>query len=1084
MKNSVNALVGNPLSLDQLRLWRAMLDCPAQSFRSYGIVKVAGNLSLARLRDAFEHVSRDYDLLRSRLVRIPGMVYPVLMSGNAGPAVYCDMGVFDGDNSSAVERMAHELVSYRFPLEGSSLIYVCFGQLKTGEALWGLAAPSFLADGPSVEILLKRISRVASNGDSAAMGNGLEPSLPYSSISQWRERLMESEEAEAGKRLWQERLIAHDDAHLDTIVPAASGHQPGDSPDIRRVEARLPAEIGARFAEADPSAATSSRFFAAWYFLLWKLCNCPAADFRVAAHFDGRSVTDLASAIGPLERFLPIVAPVDPNQQWRALCDEVARQLESAGTWQDCFSWSRSDALEDSSAKMRSFDYCFEFFTEFVESGAKLALMRRYSRSERYKIKLDVMCSRENGCELVLYYDLRHISNHHAAEVIGAYRYLLEQMAADKMVGLKDLRWPATARNGAEATATNRPASVDTADVRDRLIRTAAQYPDRIALASDEQSLSYARLNERTDALAQTIRSRALEPESCIAMVGGISFDTIIGLIGILKAGHCFVHIDPEHPPARTEKVLRECGARLILHEAVTRDPRLQILAERLRLDPAAVVDVKEASLRREATCGNSSNPALHSDQLAYIIYTSGSTGEPNGVMISHGSLAKQIAWLTGAFGFHPDNSWLLKTPLGFDASVWEWMTPLCLGATLVFGGKDLHLDPARIVKKVRDHKVTALQMVPNLLRIMINAAKPEDMSSLRYLFSGGEALPPDVCQAIHQGWRARLINLYGPTETTINATWWEVPRELPRWAEIPIGHPVDGMSALILDKLGQELPPHFIGELHLTGSGLARGYVQKPDATADKFMACHLGAGQRMYRTGDLVSCDEDGTLFYWGRRDNQVKLRGYRIELGEIEALLSSHAAVQTAAVCISGAIEDVDAAQLIAYVVPNDRSSRPDTQEFRDYLRARLPEYMVPASIIVLHELPLTRTGKVDRKALASRDFVDQHRSASYVASETSTQAKLCEIWRRVLGVEMVGIKDDFLALGGQSLLVARLIGHIRDALGIDVSPRLIFDFPVLQDFAEQIDQLHSLAGESNRRAPSSPELKAHASAVTPA
>jgi hypothetical protein len=269
MTASVDALVGTPLSLDQLRLWRALRDCPAQSFRSYGIVKVAGTLDLPRLREAFEHVSRSHDLLRSRLVSILGMIYPVLMPGKAGPPVYHDLGHFGVDEDRAVDRMAEQLAFARFSLDESSLVHVCVGRLD-GEVLWGLAMPALLADGPSVEALLTTISRVAADRDSGPPDGTLDPPpLPYARICRWRERLIASEETAVGRRLWQDKLSAPDTACRETIVPASRRTQSAALPDITRVAASIPADIVARLAADGGSAAASSSFFAAWYFLLW-----------------------------------------------------------------------------------------------------------------------------------------------------------------------------------------------------------------------------------------------------------------------------------------------------------------------------------------------------------------------------------------------------------------------------------------------------------------------------------------------------------------------------------------------------------------------------------------------------------------------------------------------------------------------------------------------------------------------------------------------------------------------------------------------------------------------------------------------
>jgi len=1031
-------LLASPLSQEQLRLWRLLAACPAQSFRSYGVVEVDTDMSLGELRQAFEVVSQRHELLRLQPAAVPGLVYPVLEEVPTCPVEYHEMGTLHGNETDAIEAIARELAACEL-LNAQRPIRVCFGTLAQGGTLWGLALPAYLGDGPSVDAILVDVSRAVVNARNPQPGGARSS---YRNISHWREQVLAAPEAQPGRGFWEAQLQAPQSLSRDTIVLDERHLRPGDGVDIGTLTARWPGEI------------ESSRALAAWYWLLWKLCDCPKSGLHIGTHFDGRSTAREREAIGPLERFLPISVPIDAGQRFGAVCEALAAQLDRASEWQDCFSWSHFDDLEDEGGPIRSYDYCFESVASprpLVERQG-LSLKCRFSRSESYRLKLDIVRVSAYEAGITLHYDSAHFPPSHARQLLHTYRGVLEQVARDPDIRLRELTWGYPELPDAPVTAQSGHQQEECESVVERFWRTAATHPDRIALTDDRHCLSYACLAARTQSLARTIRNRAPQPDSCVAVVGAISFNTVLALLAVLGAGRCFVHVDPDYPPARVRKMLRECHCQLILYAGCGMADSSRRLAEALGIAPQQIVTVDGGTLA-DGTPVVSAN--VHAAQLAYAIYTSGSTGDPNGVLISQGSLARQIDWLLHSFDFSAQDTWLLKTPLGFDASVWEWLTPLCLGARLALAGPGLHLQPGRMAACIAAHRVTVLQVVPNQLRAVLSEAEPRQLRSLRLLFVGGEELPADLCWMVREHSDTALINLYGPTETTINATWWAAPARFARTDATSIGWPVAGMQALVLDPHGQKLPPGFMGELYLLGSGLARGYAGKAPLTAEKFLPAPVGVGQRMYRTGDRVCRTQDGALRFLGRLDKQIKLRGYRIELGELEAVLCAHSGVRTAIACIWAATGSTAESRLVAYAVARDAASRPAVEELRAHLRAQLPEYMVPASIIVLDTLPLTVTGKVNRKLLASPEFIGLHRAGTPEPAQTRTQRVLCDIWRQILQVEVVGINDDFLQLGGQSLLVTRLVAHVRSTLGIDLSPRVVFDFPVLRQLAEYID-----------------------------
>lgn len=1035
-----DTLVGSPLSLDQLRLWRLLADCPAQSFRSYGLIEVDTVLSPGRLRRAFEAIAHGHELLRSQPAVVTGLVYPILEERSECAVEFLDMGTFSGDAED--DLMVRELASCSF-LEDSAPLRVCFARLARGGSLWGAALPAFLGDGSSIDAILLKVSQIALqvNEPTACQAH---TGMSYRSCWKWREQLLAAPEALAGKRFWEGRLHPPEESTWDTIMLDERHHTSNVGDGIQTITARAP--------PCDLRAA-QSRSLAVWYWLVWKLCNCPESAFHIGSHFDGRTSGELRDTIGPLERFLPISVPVNGGLRFAQLCAALAVELDRANEWQDSFSWSSFADLEDEEVRIRSFDYCFEFVgaARKIAATPGLTLTRRFSRSEPYRLKLDFACADRGDGWVALHYDPLHFSPYHARELLNTYCGALEQVEHNREIRLRELQWSNTRARDAEPHMQASSAG-EIGCVGERFQQIAARYPDRVALADDQRCLSYACLAAKTASLAGLIRDRSPEPESCVAVVGAISFNTLVGLLAVLQAGRYFLHIDPDYPPVRALRMLRECGTRLILRDGTATNTSTAAVSDALGISTDRVIDVDIDALAE----GQPVVAGVHPAQLAYVIYTSGSTGDPNGVMISQGSLARQISWLTDTFGFSDQDSWLLKTPLGFDASVWEWVTPLCVGGKLVLGGTRLHLEPARVGTCIADHRVTVLQVVPNLLRTVLSEAQRADLGSLRLLFAGGEELPADLCSVLKKHSRLEVVNLYGPTETTINATSWTVPSGFGATTPTRIGRPVAGMGALVLDRLGQELPPGFIGELHLLGSGLARGYAGKPEVTAGKFVPSPIGVGRRMYRTGDRVCRGQDGDLRFLGRLDEQIKLRGYRIELGELEGTLSAHPRVKTAAACIWDATGVAGGERLIAYAVAKDAAARPVAEELRAYLRSQLPEYMVPASIIVLDSLPLTSTGKVNRKTLASPEFIELHRAGTHVAPETRTQRILADIWRQILQVEVIGINDDFLKLGGQSLLVTRLVAHVRRALGVELSPRVVFDFPVLRQLAEHIDR----------------------------
>jgi amino acid adenylation domain-containing protein len=457
-----------------------------------------------------------------------------------------------------------------------------------------------------------------------------------------------------------------------------------------------------------------------------------------------------------------------------------------------------------------------------------------------------------------------------------------------------------------------------------------------------------------------------------------------------------------------------------------------------------------------------STNPAvaLHGEHLAYVIYTSGSTGQPKGAANRHHALTNRLQWMQEAYGLTADDAVLQKTPFSFDVSVWEFFWPLMQGARLVMASPGAHREPAQLVELIRTHNITTLHFVPSMLQAFLAYGEIEACTSLRRMVCSGEALPAELQNQVfarlpHTG----LYNLYGPTEAAIDVTHWTCQDDGRN--QVAIGQPIAGIRTYVLDGDLNLAPPGVPGELYLGGVGLARGYLHRPDLTAERFVADPFAQGERLYRTGDLVRWREGGQLEYLGRLDHQVKIRGLRIELGESEAQLLSQPEVREAVVV---AQEGPGGSRLVAYVVPQD-GIQLDIDSLREALGQRLPDYMVPGAVVTLDALPLNANGKVDRKALPEPDLIS---GTQFEPPQGEVEEALAAIWSEVLGTERIGRHDNFFEVGGHSLAAIQISARFTQRFGEALPVRLIFEHPTLAHMATQValKQVNADGGRAKR------------------
>jgi amino acid adenylation domain-containing protein len=555
----------------------------------------------------------------------------------------------------------------------------------------------------------------------------------------------------------------------------------------------------------------------------------------------------------------------------------------------------------------------------------------------------------------------------------------------------------------------------------------AAAKPHAVALVHKDEQLTYRELNERANKLAHHLRRLGTGPESLVGICLERSAEAVVAILGVLKAAGAYLPLDPSYPRERLSWMLADAGAEIVITE------------EYLERDADEIETQINADFKT----------TINSEKLAYLIYTSGSTGTPKGVLVSHRNLVHSTF---ARFRYYQErlDSFLLLSPFAFDSSVAGLFWTLCRGGMLVIPEEDSHQDPAYLAGLIERHSVSHLLGLPAFYELILREARPRQLTSLRTVIVAGEPCPAELVQHHAETLpHAALFNEYGPTEATVWSSVYRFVPSVPFCGLVSIGRPVANMQIYVLDPQLQPVPIGITGEVYIGGDGVARGYLNHPAQTAERFVPHAFSAkpGARCYRTGDLARFLADGNIEYIGRNDFQVKIRGYRIELSEIELALAQHPDVREAVVLANKTNE-----RLTAYVVLKEISSA-TTKQLKDFLKERLPDYMLPASFVLVDALPLTTTGKVDRNALPT-DQIGVEANENYLAPQTPLEQVLAGMFSQILSLERIGADDSFFDLGGHSLLATQILSRVREAFQLELPLRKLFRAPTVAGLAAAI------------------------------
>jgi amino acid adenylation domain-containing protein len=954
-----------------------------------------------------------------------------------------------------------DLAHRPFDLENGPLIHMRLFHLGPDDHLFLLTVHHLVADFQSLVTITEEMARLYPAERTGRRSPPAEAGPTYEDFVRAQAALLASAEGERLGAYWASVLAGAPrvlDLPTDRPRPPVLSSRGGGVPCrigaglTRRLEALAAAEGVTLYAV----------LLAAFQTLLGRTAN--QGRFLVGSPFAGRMRPEFARVVGCFINMLPLRADLSGDPPFRQFLRRTAGVVLEALEHQDYPFALIVERLrvERDPCRIPLVQVTFTLERAILSSGEgrRAVLNQAGARSgvggiewEYHPVELDgsqsdlelILEEGDGAIGGVLRFNGGLFDAPTARRMVGQFLTLLGSAADDPDCYLSELRWltPDEERQVVRDWNRTRAAFPHDECLHRLFERQAARTPDAVAVSLGNKSLTFGKLDALATRLARRLRRRGVGRGTHVGLFLERSPEMVVAILAALKAGAAFVPLDPDGPVERLRLVLADIAAPVLLthRSLMDRLRRADAGAECIAVEerwPDEAVDFEE----------------VRGDDLAYIVYTSGSTGRPKGVMVEHRAICNTVLWEQRDLPIRADDRVLLTMPYYFDAALCVLFPTLSSGGRVVLAGPGAERDPFRLVEQIERDDVTVLTMTPNALSMLVEGASSASCRTVRRIHCGGEAMPPDLPARLFSLLDVELINRYGPTETAVDATWWRCPRGDHR-PIVPIGRPIANVQTYVLDAHRAPLPPGVPGELYVGGAGLARGYLNDPAQTAERFVPDPFRhePGARLYRTGDRCRWLAGGTLEFLGRLDHQVKLRGYRIELGEVEAALLSHPAVREAVVGLYGSSTD---ARLVAHLVAGEGPLV--TDDLRKHLKERLPAYMVPANFLLMPALPLSPNGKVDRRALPAPPAERPATAREYVAPRTPLEEFLASLWREVLGLDRVGALDNFFDLGGHSIGAALLVHRLRERLDRPISTVAVFDSPTVAGLARHLAEVH--------------------------
>ncbi len=1051
---------GEPLRLSyaqerQWFLWQ--LEPESAAYHIPSVLRLRGRLDLDALQRSFDSLVARHETLRTRFRLDGDEARQEIAASMALPLDIVALGPLE---EGALARQVETTIARPFDLERGPLLRVSLLRLAEDDHVLVLVQHHIVSDGWSMQVMVEELVQLY-----AAYSRGLEVALPalpiqYADYALWQRSWMEAGEKERQLAYWTGLLGGEQpvlELPFDRPRPVRQSHRGAQF--ILELDIDLSQAL--RRVAQQEGATAFALLLASFQALLYRYSG--QADIRVGVPIANRNRVETERLIGFFVNTQVLKADLDGRMGFDELLAQARQRALEAQAHQDLPFEQLVEALQPERSLSHNplFQVLFNYQSEARGNGQafrfdelQMESVQFDSRTAQFDLTLDLTDEEQRFCAVFDYAtDLFDAST--VERLAGHWRNLLRGIVANPRQRLGELPLldaPERRQTLSEWNPAQREYAVQ-GTLQQRFEEQARQRPQAVALILDEQRLSYGELNARANRLAHCLIARGVGADVPVGLALERSLDMLVGLLAILKAGGAYLPLDPAAPEERLAHILDDSGVRLLLTQGhlLERLPR-QAGVEVLAIDGLVLDGYAESDPL----------PTLSADNLAYVIYTSGSTGKPKGTLLTHRNALRLFSATEAWFGFDERDVWTLFHSYAFDFSVWEIFGALLYGGRLVIVPQWVSRSPEDFYRLLCREGVTVLNQTPSAFKQLMAMACSADMATqqpaLRYVIFGGEALDLQSLRPWFQRFGDRqpqLVNMYGITETTVHVTYRPVSEaDLEGGLVSPIGGTIPDLSWYILDRDLNPVPRGAVGELYIGRAGLARGYLRRPGLSATRFVPNPFpgGAGERLYRTGDLARFQADGNIEYIGRIDHQVKVRGFRIELGEIEAALAGLAGVRDAVVL---AHDGVGGTQLVGYVVADSAEDAERLREsLRESLKRHLPDYMVPAHLMLLERMPLTVNGKLDRQALPQPDASLSQQA--YRAPGSELEQRIAAIWAEILGVERVGLDDNFFELGGHSLLATRVISRVRQEQQLDASLKALFERPVLEAFAQGLER----------------------------
>src|SRR5215213_7151460 len=1057
-------------SFAQQRLWLLQqLEPEDTSYNIHRAIRVKGSLDAGALQKALGAIVARQEALRTTFAVVDGSPLQVISPALEVPLPVEDLSSLPGaEREEAVQQWVHEAAREPFDLERGPLFRAGLLRLGEEEHVLLVTMHHVVSDGWSLGVFWRELGALYEafvRGEPSPLE---EPPVQYADYALWQRRWLTGEVLGEQLGYWKDQLADVGSLELPTDHPrpAVRAHLGA------RQELALPESLTRSLKELSRQEGTTLFMVLLGAFQVLLARYSGQEDIAVGSPIAGRNQAETEELIGFFVNTLVMRTDLSGDPSFREVLSRVREVALGAYDHQDLPFEKLVEELQPERDLSRvPLSQVFFALQNVPREDLKLpnlTLERQNVAGGTVKFDLSLFLFEEDqGLKGRLVYNADLFDDPTIERMLGHLQTLLRGIVEDPDQHLSDLPLLSEAERHQLLFEWNDTRAEYPEDrcVHELFEERARRTPDAVALIFEERQLTYRELDRRANQLAHHLRALGVGPDVLVGICIERSLEMAVGLLGILKAGGSYVPLDPSYPASRLKFILRDTQAPVLLTqerlvEGLPDKSRTKVV--RLDADWPVIARKAEENLTSRATA----------DNLAYVIYTSGSTGQPKGVMIEHRALSSYVAAAIAAYEITATDRVLQFASLSFDASVEEIFPSLTCGSTLVLRSDRMVDSMQRFVRECSERAISVLDLPTAFWHELVLAFESEGLTlppSVRLVIIGGEKVLSERVAQWHAHTArtarpARMINTYGPTEATVVATLCELrpgaSHDLVPQDEVPIGRPLGNALIYILDGSLNPLPIGVPGELHVGGSGLARGYVNRPELTSERFIPDPFSdvPEARLYKTGDIARWRGDGNIEFLGRLDDQVKIRGFRVEPAEVEAVLGQHPALRgTAVLARTGAS---GGERLVAYVVPH-RRPEPTARELGGYLKERLPEYMVPSTFVTLDSLPLTPSGKVDRRSLPAPGLSDIRAENVYAEPRTPAEEQLVEIWEEILGLERVGIHDNFFELGGHSLLATQVVSRLNRHFGVELPLRVLFEDSTIEGLALAVTQMQAAA-----------------------